>query len=213
MTIPAELEKHIDEIITHYPPQHKRAAVLWLLHLLQEQFGYLGKEQVEWTATKLGLQPINVWELVTFYPMFTSQTARQVPHQGLPHALVRTLRLRRHSRTLAEETRRRPGREHADGLFTISTVECLAACGTGPVMMVNDELFENLTPEKAEAIIDRIKTTGQIGAATVAAAAAAGASAGETRPAGQHQQARLHGLDRRLRTRRRLSARCAKRSA
>ena len=57
LNVPTELERHIDEIITHYPPQHKRAAVLWLLHLLQEQFGHLGKEQVEWTATKLGLQP------------------------------------------------------------------------------------------------------------------------------------------------------------
>ena len=60
LNVPAELEKHVDEIVTHYPPQYKRAAVLWLLHLLQEQFGHLGKEQVEWTATKLGLQPITL---------------------------------------------------------------------------------------------------------------------------------------------------------
>ena len=73
MTIPPQLEHHIDEVITHYPPEHKRAAVLWLLHLLQEHHGFLGQEQVEWTAAKLGLQPINVWELVSFYPMFTAK--------------------------------------------------------------------------------------------------------------------------------------------
>ena len=141
LNVPAELEKHIDEIVTHYPPQNKRAAVLWLLHLLQEQFGHLGKEQVEWTATKLGLQPINVWELITFYPMFAAK-----PRGKFHIKVCRTLscelcgcggRLERLKKKLGvgldENT--------SDGLFTISTVECLAACGTGPVMMVKDELF------------------------------------------------------------------------
>src|SRR6267154_1196164 len=107
LTVPTELEKHVDEIVTHYPSQHKRAAVLWLLHLLQEHFGQLGREQVEWTATKLGLQPINVWELITFYPMF-GQTARQVSRQGLSHTLVRTVWMRRDSGAVAEKARRRP---------------------------------------------------------------------------------------------------------
>ena len=162
MTDPAELERHIDEIITHYPPQHQRAAVLWLLHLLQEHFGVLGKEQVEWTAAKLGLQPINVWELISFYPMFTGK-----PRGKFHIKVCRTLScalcgcggiLERLQKTLGvgldENT--------PDGLFTISTVECLAACGTGPVMIINDELFENLTPDKAEAIVDEIKTAGKL---------------------------------------------------
>ncbi len=162
LTVPIELERHIDEIITHYPPEHKRAAVLWLLHLLQDHFGYLGKDQVDWTAAKLGLQPINVWELVSFYPMFTCE-----PRGKFHIKVCRTLscelcgcggildRLQRKIGVGLEEST-------TDGLFTISTVECLAACGTGPVMMVNDELFENLTPDKAEAIIDRIKNTGKL---------------------------------------------------
>src|SRR5213596_2554748 len=73
MNIPQQLEQQLDQTITHYPPDKKRAAVLLLMHAMQEQFGYLGKEQVEWIAKKLGLQPINVWELVTFYPMFTQK--------------------------------------------------------------------------------------------------------------------------------------------
>ena len=162
MTVPEQLELNIDEIITHYPPQHKRAAVLWLLHLLQEHFDCLGKEQVEWTAAKLGLQPINVFELVSFYPMFTSK-----PRGKFHIKVCRTLscelggcgrildHLQKKLGVGLEETT-------ADGLFTISTVECLAACGTGPVMMVNDELFESLTPEKVDAILDRIKQTGKL---------------------------------------------------
>ena len=162
MTIPPQLEHHIDEVITHYPPEHKRAAVLWLLHLLQEHHGFLGQEQVEWTAAKLGLQPINVWELVSFYPMFTAK-----PRGKFHIKVCRTLscelcgcggildRLQKKLGVGLDENT-------SDGLFAISTVECLAACGTGPVMMINDELFEDLTPDKAEAIVDRIQTTGQL---------------------------------------------------
>jgi NADH-quinone oxidoreductase subunit F len=162
MTFPQQLEQRIDEIITHYPPDHKRAAVLWLLHLLQEHFGHLGREQVEWTAAKLGLRPINVWELISFYPMFNSK-----PRGKFHIKVCRTLScelcgcggiLQRLQYKLGvgldENT--------SDGLFTISTVECLALCGTGPVMMINDETFENLTPDKAEEVVDRIKATGQL---------------------------------------------------
>ncbi len=162
LNVPAELEKHIDEIVTHYPPQHKRAAVLWLLHLLQEQFGHLGKEQVEWTATKLGLQPINVWELITFYPMFTAK-----PRGKFHIKVCRTLSCELCGcGGILERLKKKLGvgldQNTSDGLFTISTVECLAACGTGPVMMVNDELIEGLTPDAAEAIVDRIKATGKV---------------------------------------------------
>ena len=165
-----ELETHIDEIITHYPPEHKRAAVLWLLHLLQEHFGLLGEEQVEWTAAKLGLQPINVWELVTLLSDVHRQAAREVPHQGLPDAVVRTVRLRRHPgatcrrNSASGSTRTQPT---VCSRFPRSNVSPL--CGTGPVMMINDELFENLTPDKAEAIVDRIKATGKLDRAAVAA--------------------------------------------
>src|SRR5437868_6324774 len=70
-SVPAQLEAEIDELITHYPV--KRSASLMLLHALQEQFGQLTPEAVEWIAKKLDLQPINVQELVTFYPMFRQE--------------------------------------------------------------------------------------------------------------------------------------------
>ena len=73
LVMPSQLEAEIDEIITHYP--QKRSASLMLLHALQEQFGWLSQEAVEWTARKLGLQPINIYELVTFYPMFRQHPA------------------------------------------------------------------------------------------------------------------------------------------
>src|SRR5258707_15424799 len=71
-SVPATLEGEIDELISHYP--QKRSASLMVLHAIQENFGWISQEAVVWTAHKLGLQPINVYELLTFYPMF-----RQAP--------------------------------------------------------------------------------------------------------------------------------------
>lgn len=144
MTIPAEREARIDEIITHYPT--KRAAVLWLCHLLQDHFGFLGQEQVEWIAGKLGLQPINVWEVVTFYPMFT-----QKPLGKFHFKVCRTLSCQlAGSDELLKKLK--------DCGHTVSTVECLAACGTAPVMMVNDEHFDNVTLQKIDEILAELKT-------------------------------------------------------
>ena len=67
--VPAELEKKMDEAISHYPVS-KRSAVLPLLHLMQHHFRYISEEAVNWVAAKLGLEPIQVLEVVTFYPGF-----------------------------------------------------------------------------------------------------------------------------------------------
>src|SRR6185295_3634613 len=76
----------MDEAISHYPADRKRSASMPLLHLWQEHFGYISDEAVVWIAQKLGLQPINILELVTFYPMY-----RQAP-SGKKHIRVcRTL--------------------------------------------------------------------------------------------------------------------------
>ncbi|MFN0068728.1 MAG: NAD(P)H-dependent oxidoreductase subunit E, partial [Limisphaerales bacterium] len=72
-TVPAPLEAELDQLAARYP--QKRSASLMFLHALQEHFGWLSRDAIEWTARKLGLQPINVQELVTFYPMFRRQPA------------------------------------------------------------------------------------------------------------------------------------------
>jgi NADH-quinone oxidoreductase subunit F len=148
LPVPPELERHIDEIITHYPADRKRAAVLWLMHLLQEHFGHLGKEQVEWIATKLELQPINVWELVSFYPMFTPR-----PRGKFHIKVCRTL-----SCHLAGSQKLLDRLKNLGADFDVSTVECLAACGTAPAMMINDEHYDNVTSEKLDKILAELRT-------------------------------------------------------
>ena len=155
MNLKPETLSKIDEVIPHYPV--KRSAALPLLHLVQEDVGYISKEAIEWIAAKLGLEPINIYELVTFYPMF-----RQKPI-GRRHVKVcRTLScaLMGGYKTCAafeKEFNTHRGEISPDGEVTIEFVECLASCGTAPVVMIDDELHEKVDTAKAKQLSDQIK--------------------------------------------------------
>lgn len=147
--VPSDLEKEIDERITHYPVS-KRSAVLPVLHALQHHFGFLSEEAVEWTAAKLELEPIKVLEVVTFYPGFR-QSAPGKYHirvcRTLSCAMAGSYDL---MESLCEKagidrsgvTHHNPIAVSADGKFSIEFAECLASCGTGPVCLVNDDFHE-----------------------------------------------------------------------
>jgi NADH-quinone oxidoreductase subunit E len=156
MNLRPETLSEIDEVITHYP--QKRSAALPLLHLVQADQGYISGEATEWIAAKLGIQPINIHELVTFYPMF-----RQKPI-GRRHVKVcRTLScaIMGGYRTCAEfqkEFATGLGDVSPDGEVTIEFVECLASCGTAPVVMIDDELHEKVDAAKARALSQKIKS-------------------------------------------------------
>ena len=156
-TVPAKLEAEIDELITHYPPDKKRSASLMLLHALQEHFGWLSKEAIEWTSKKLGLQPINVFELVTFYPMFRQQPAGKYVIKvcrTLSCALGGSGQLHEHFCTkLGLDAHAHGLQTSKDGKFSVEFVECLASCGTAPVMMCNEEFFEGVSTAKADEIL------------------------------------------------------------
>lgn len=157
--VPAGLERQLDELITHYPK--KRSASLMLLHAVQEHFGYISRQAVEWIAAKLELQPINIYELVTFYPMFHQ---RQVGKhhlkicRTLSCALGGSYKLYEHFCTkLGLDPHGHGIQTTKDGRFTVEFVECLASCGTAPVMMCNDSFYEGVSAEKANQILDQCK--------------------------------------------------------
>jgi len=144
----------MDEAIGHYPVDHKRSAAMPLLHLWQEHFGFISDEGVQWIAAKLNLQPINILELVTFYPMFRRERAGKTHIRvcrTLSCAMAGSDRLMEKF-CAATGIERRPHGDgmhnpisvSADGTYSIEFVECLASCGTAPVCMVNQELHENV---------------------------------------------------------------------
>lgn len=146
-----------EKIIAKY--LQKRSATLPLLHLAQEELGYISDAAMKWIAAKLGVEPINVYEVVTFYPMFRRHPV------GRRHVKVcRTLScaLRGSYKTmeaLEKEFGCRRGETSADGNVTLEFVECLACCGTGPVVQVDHLLYEKVTPESVPALAEKIRAS------------------------------------------------------
>jgi NADH-quinone oxidoreductase subunit E len=155
MNLKPETLKRIDEVIPHYPV--KRSAVLPLLHLIQEDAGFISNEAIDWVAQKLELQPINVYEVVTFYPMFRREPI------GRRHIKVcRTLSCAlmggyKTCEAFEKEFNVHRGEVSADGEVTIDFVECLASCGTAPVVMIDDDLHEKVDAAKAKQLSEQIK--------------------------------------------------------
>ncbi|MCX7721639.1 MAG: NAD(P)H-dependent oxidoreductase subunit E [Verrucomicrobiae bacterium] len=156
-TVPQDLEARIEELVSRYPV--KRSAVLMVLHALQEHFGWISQEAIEWTAKKLGLQPINVFELVTFYPMFRQQPAGRYQIKicrTLSCALAGSHELhKRICEKLGLDPTKHGPQTTKDGKFTIEFVECLASCHTAPVMMVNEQLYERVEQAKAFEVLSQ----------------------------------------------------------
>jgi len=154
-TVPANLEAEIDELITHYPV--KRSASLMLLHAVQEHFGHISRDAVEWVAKKLDLQPINIYELVTFYPMFRQEPAGKYQIKvcrTLSCALGGSGKLYEHfCAKLGLDAHKHGLQTTKDGKFSIEFVECLASCGTAPVMMCNEDFYEAVSNQKADEVI------------------------------------------------------------
>jgi NADH-quinone oxidoreductase subunit F len=149
----------MDEAIGRYPPDRKRSAAMPLLHLWQEQFGLIDDDGVNWVAAKLGLQPINILELVTFYPMFRQSRAGK-KHirvcRTLSCAMADSYQLMENFCAATGIDRHRddngmhnPVSLSDDGNYSIEFVECLASCGTAPVCMIDDGLHENVRPDSA----------------------------------------------------------------
>lgn len=150
---PNTLQK-IDSTIAQYPK--KRSATLPILHLIQEERGYLDHEAQEWVAEKLDIAPIQVREVVTFYPMFREKGIGKVHVKvcrTLSCALVGAYKT---CEKLEEKLDCKRGETSKDGKYTIEFVECIAKCGMGPLVQVDDQLYENVKPEAAEDLADEI---------------------------------------------------------
>ncbi|KXU37444.1 NADH dehydrogenase [Cephaloticoccus primus] len=175
MNLKPETLQRIDEVITHYPV--KRSATLPLLHLIQEDIGYLPSGTAEWVAAKLEIEPINVHGVITFYPMF-----RQKPIGRRHIRVCRTLSCALNGGykvcdKLKEEFNTELGEISPDGEVTIEFVECLASCGSGPVLMVDDELHERVDVDKARQIAAQIRAESAARGPAPAAASPAAAAA------------------------------------
>ena len=144
----------IDEVVPKYP--EKRRAALMVIHLVQDELGAVDDAACEWIARRLELQPINIKELITFYPML-----REKPW-GRKHVRVcRTLPCALRGsygtcKTFEEKFGVKEGHVSEDGEYSLEFMECLADCGQGPVVIVDEKTYENIDGKTAEKFADLI---------------------------------------------------------
>src|SRR5438067_3363446 len=144
----------MDEAIGRYPADQRRSGAMPLLHLWQEHFGFISDKGINWIADKLDLQPINILELVSFYPMLRQKSAGKTHIRvcrTLSCAMTGSYRVMENLCATAGIGRGHNGAHDPvlvskDGTVSVEFVECLASCGTAPVCMVNDELHEDVDP-------------------------------------------------------------------
>ena len=155
ITLDPELEAGIASLLERYPSP--RAALIPTLWLCQQRFGWISPGVMRAVAERLGESPAYVEGVVTFYTMFyTSPPARYVLQVCTTLSCAAC-----GGRELVEHLKERLGisfgERTADGIFQLVGVQCLGACGSAPVIQINDDYYENLTAEKLDTVLADLK--------------------------------------------------------
>ena len=145
----------IDKLVPRYPDT--RSVALPLCHLVQEEKGYISKAAIEWIASRLEIEPIQVYEIVTFYPML-----REKPIGKKHIKICRTLSCALNGSqevcsTFQKELNCGLNQTSEDGEFTVEFVECIASCGTAPVIQIDDKLHQSVTLDVAKKMASELK--------------------------------------------------------
>jgi NADH-quinone oxidoreductase subunit E len=152
----------VQKIIKRYPEGRQKSAMLPLLHLAQAEFGgWLSPETMDYVASILNLKPIEVYEVASFYTMYN---LRPVGKCVLEVCRTGPCMLRGSDdiiEYLENKLGIQDGETTADGMFTLKTVECLASCGTAPMMQVGNNYIEDLTCEKLDGILEDLQNAHQ----------------------------------------------------
>lgn len=160
-TLTPERRAQLDEILTKYPPDRKRSAVLAALYLVQEQQGYLTGNAMKHIAPLVDLAPAEVEDVATYYVMFYKEPVGKYVLQVCRTLSCALLGAERVTEALSEKLGIGVGETDASGMFTLLEFECLGACDRAPVIMVNNEHWhECQQPEDIPALIEGLRTKG-----------------------------------------------------
>ena len=147
--------QEIDDILGRYPV--KRSALSPLFYLAQRESGYITEAAMIEIAGILKLTPPQVYETVTFYTMLNLKKVGTFHIQVCKSLMCALVGSDTVIGWMKQKLGIGPGETTTDGLFTLSTVECLAACGTGPMMQINDDYHENLNEKRVQEILKGLK--------------------------------------------------------
>ncbi len=159
MEIPTEtknlIQKRIDEIRQQYP--EAQAACLPALHIAQEHLNYVSDDVLDLVADTLKLPPSFVQGVATFYTMYNKRKVGRYHLQLCTNVSCMLEGAEELLMGMEEHLGIKAGETTSDGVFTLQEAECLAACGTGPVLQINDKYHESMDLKKAIALLDDLK--------------------------------------------------------
>jgi NADH-quinone oxidoreductase subunit E len=150
--------KEVERIVARYPAGKQKSALIPVLHLAQEEFGgWLSAETMDYVASLLQVEPIEVYEVATFYSMYNLEPVGRYMFEVCQTGPCMLRGSDDIIKYIYEKLGIRPGETTADGLFTLKTVECLGACGYAPMMQLGKHYREHLTKEKVDSIIEECR--------------------------------------------------------
>jgi NADH-quinone oxidoreductase subunit E len=161
-TFTPERRAALDELLTKYPPERKRSAVLAALYLVQEQQGYLTANGMRHVAGILELTPADVEDVASYYVMFFKEKVGTYVLQVCRTLSCALAGAERVTEALGDKLGIHPGETDPSGMFTLLEFECLGACDRAPIVMVNNEHWhEHATAESCARLVDDLKSRGE----------------------------------------------------
>ena len=152
---PEEARKRFEHILTRYPT--KEAALLPTLHLCQELWGWISPEIVLYVSELLDLSPANVFGVVSFYDMYDQKPVGKYRLRVCTNLSCMVSNAYDIYEHLCDRLQVNPHETTKDGLYTVLEVECLGSCGTAPVVQVNNDYHENMSVERMDALLEKLK--------------------------------------------------------
>ncbi len=152
----------IHRIMKRYPEGRQKSAILPVLHLAQAEFdGWLSAPAMDYVASILKIQPIEVYEVASFYSMFNLKPVGKCLIEVCRTGPCWLMGAEDIVNYIEKKLGIKDGQTTEDGMFTLKTVECLASCGTAPMMQIGEKYHENLTTEKCDMILNDYKSKGE----------------------------------------------------
>jgi NADH-quinone oxidoreductase subunit E len=152
----------VQRIIKRYPEGREKSALIPILHIAQAEFdGWLSPAAMDYVASILNIQSIEVYEVASFYSMFNLNPVGKCLIEVCRTSSCWLMGAEDVVRHIEKKLNIHVGETTADGQFTLKTVECLGSCGTAPMMQVGHEYHENLTLDKVDELLNQWKAEGK----------------------------------------------------
>lgn len=154
---PKELLDEVQRVISLFPEGKQKSALIRVLHIAQAHFGWLNADVMDYVARLLHIQPIEAYEVATFYSMYDTQKVGKVKLEVCRTGPCMIEGAEKIISYIEKKLGIKEGETTADGIFTLKAVECLGACGYAPMLQAGEKYHEHLTEEKVDALIEQYK--------------------------------------------------------